>query len=277
MEGVARPDGVPLVGVLAPSPMGLRLEAWSTCGEKETDVGATRAVMVGTYMGTEATAGLGGVAGGDTRGGGGDIGGVWVMGVTTFIGLWGLGRTKGGGALTVGEEGRVELIFGVSAPADGNVGFVVGLEGREGGGVGLTTILVGDEAGSGKAAGEAAYFGEVEVVVMVETGILGALFWTGLSRGTVTEEVTGGSGGAGTVFTTATAGGAPPAVKTHIQSPVQDYTQLSAVIHTLTECNIPVESRLTGAEQLLYGPCPALLTQVTRNLNTPPCGRSVTL
>lgn len=111
MEGVARPDGVPPVGALVPSPVGLRLEAWSTCGEKETGVGVTRAVMVvvGTYVGTEANAGLVGVDGGVTRMGGGDTGGVWVIGDTTFIGLWGLGRTKGGGALTVGEEGREEL------------------------------------------------------------------------------------------------------------------------------------------------------------------------
>ena len=78
VEGVLRPDGVPLLGVLGPSPMGLRLEAWSTCGEKETGVGVTRAVTVevGTYVGTEATAGLVGVDGGVTRGGGGDMGGV---------------------------------------------------------------------------------------------------------------------------------------------------------------------------------------------------------
>lgn len=84
-----RPDGVPLVGVLAPSPMGLRLEAWSTCGEKDTGVGATRAVavVVGTYVGTEATAGLVGIDGEVTRGGGGDTGGVCVIGDTTFTGL----------------------------------------------------------------------------------------------------------------------------------------------------------------------------------------------
>ncbi len=84
-----RPDGVALVGVLAPSPMGLRLEVWSTCGEKEMEVGGTRAVtvVVGTYVGTEATAGLVGVDGGVTRGGGGDIGGVCVIGDTTFTGL----------------------------------------------------------------------------------------------------------------------------------------------------------------------------------------------
>lgn len=78
MDGVERPDGVPLVGVLVPSPMGLRLEACSTCGQKEMGVGATRAVtvVVGTYVGTEATAGLVGVDGGVTRVGGGDIG--WV-------------------------------------------------------------------------------------------------------------------------------------------------------------------------------------------------------
>lgn len=111
MDGVARLDGVPLVGVLAPSPMGLRLDVWSTWGIKETGVGATRAVMValGTYVGTEAAAGFAGVEDGATSGGG-DTGGVWVIGVTTFTGLWGLGRTKGGGAFTVGEEGRLELI-----------------------------------------------------------------------------------------------------------------------------------------------------------------------
>jgi len=85
--------------------MGLRLEDWSTCGQKGTGVGVTRAVavVVGAYVGTEATAGLNGV--GVTRGGGGDMGGFWVIGDTTFTGLWGLGRTKGGGALTAGEEG----------------------------------------------------------------------------------------------------------------------------------------------------------------------------
>lgn len=73
VEGVERPDGV-----LAPSPIGLRLDAWSTWGLKETGVGATRAVtvLVGMYVGTEATAGLVGVDGGVTRGGGGDTGGV---------------------------------------------------------------------------------------------------------------------------------------------------------------------------------------------------------
>lgn len=116
---------------------------------------------------------------------------------------------------------------------------VPGLEGREGGGVGVTTGL----GAVGGGAGEVVSF----VEVMVETVILGALFWAGLSEGTVTEEVT--TGGAGAVFTIATTGEAPPAV----------------------------ESRLTGAEQLLYGPCPALFTQVTRNLKVPPGGSSVTL
>lgn len=257
MEGVARPDGVPLLGILAPSPMGLRLEAWSTCGEKETGVGVTRAVtvVVGTYVGTEATAGLVGVDGGVTRGGGGDIGGVWVMGETMFIGLWGLGKTKGGGALTVGEEGREEF------SVDGGGGFVVGLEGREGGGMGVTSVL--DES-----------FGEVEVEVMVETVTLGALFWTGLSGGTVIEEVTGG---AGTVFTTATAGEAPPALKIETTNNDLSVLKLCAVIYILTEYKVPVESRLTGAEQLLCGPCPALLTQATLNLKVAPGGRSVTL
>lgn len=123
------------------------------------------------------------------------------MGDTTFIGLCGLGRTKGGGGLTVGEEGRVELSFGASSavvPVGDDGRFVVGLEGREDGGVGID----GDVGGRGNAAeGEA---GEVEVV------ILGALFWTGLSGGTFIGEVTAGSGGAGTVFTTATEGEAPP-------------------------------------------------------------------
>lgn len=41
VEGVARPDGVPLVGVVAPLPRGLKLEVWSTWGEKTTGVGAT--------------------------------------------------------------------------------------------------------------------------------------------------------------------------------------------------------------------------------------------
>lgn len=177
-----------LEGALAPSAMGLRLELWRTCGEKETGVGATRAVtvVVGTYVGTEAAAGLVGVSGGVTRAGGGDAAGVWVIGDTTFTGLWGLGTTKGGGALTA------EVTFGASSAEDG--------------GVGAASILDG-----GEAAG--ASFGEVEAEVMVVTGILGALFWTGRSGGTVTEEVTTGSGGAGTVFTTATPGGAPPPVK----------------------------------------------------------------
>lgn len=55
----------------------------------------------------------------------------------------------------------------------------------------MTTVLDGDVRG-GKAAREAASFGEVEV--MVETDVLGALFWTSLGGGTVTEEVTAGSG-----------------------------------------------------------------------------------
>lgn len=196
MEGVARPDGVLLEGVLAPSAMGLRLELWRTCGEKETAVGATRAVTVvaGTYVGTEAAAGLVGVDGGVTRAGGGDAAGVWVIGDTTFTGLWGLGVTKGGGALTAGEEGRAEVTFGASSAEDG--------------GMGAAPILDG-----GEAAGGGASFGEAEVEVMEVTGILGALFWAGRSGGTVTEEVTTGSDGAGTVFTTATAGGAPPPVK----------------------------------------------------------------
>lgn len=195
-----RPDGVPLVGVLAPSPKGLRLEAWSTWGVKVTGVGATRAVTVGagTYVGTQATAGLVGVNGGETRGGGGDMGGVWVIGDTTFTGLWGLGRTKGGGALTMGGEGRAGLVF--DAPANSNGGFVVELEGGEDGGLGVISIL---ESDAGGAAEGAASFKEVEVIV--ETVTLRG-FWAGLSGGT-------GSGGAWAVFTTGTAGEAPPPAK----------------------------------------------------------------
>lgn len=84
-----RPDGVPLAGVLAPSPMGLKLEVCSTCGVKDTGVGATRAVAVimGTYVGTEATVGFVGVEGGVTTEGGGNTAAVCVIGVTTFTGL----------------------------------------------------------------------------------------------------------------------------------------------------------------------------------------------
>lgn len=56
------------------------------------------------------------------------------MGDTTFTGLWGLGRTKGGGALVVGGEGREELVFcGASAvaPTDASGGFAVGVKGGE--------------------------------------------------------------------------------------------------------------------------------------------------
>lgn len=49
-----------------------------------------------------------GVTGRVTRGVG-DSGGVWVMGVTTLTGLCILGRTRGGGALTVSEDGSAEL------------------------------------------------------------------------------------------------------------------------------------------------------------------------
>lgn len=46
MEGVACPNGTPLVVVVTPSAKGLRLELGSTCGEKMTGVGATQAVAV---------------------------------------------------------------------------------------------------------------------------------------------------------------------------------------------------------------------------------------
>lgn len=89
VEGVACPDGVPRAGVLAPSPMGLKLEVCSTCGVKDTGAGATRAVAVimGTYVGTEAKVGFVGVEGRVTSEGGGDTAAVCVIGVTTFTGL----------------------------------------------------------------------------------------------------------------------------------------------------------------------------------------------
>lgn len=100
VEGVDRPDGVPLLrGVATPSAKGLRLEACSTSGLKVTGTGAEVTVATATAA-TAAAAGLVGVASGDTRGGG-----AWVMGDTTLTGLWGLGSTKGGGALMAGLEG----------------------------------------------------------------------------------------------------------------------------------------------------------------------------
>lgn len=130
-EGVARPDGVPLVGVEAPSPKGLRLEACSTCGVKETGAGAE--VTVATEAATTA-AGLVGVTGGDTRGGG-----AWVIGDTTLTGLCGLGTTNGGGALMAAVEGSEEevVVFCrgsfVTRAAGGDGGLVdVGLEFCEG-------------------------------------------------------------------------------------------------------------------------------------------------
>lgn len=130
VEGVARPDGGPLVGVAAPSAKGLRLEACSTCGVKETGTGAEVTVATATAA-TAAAAGLVGVAGGDTRGGG-----AWVMGDTTLTGLWGLGSTKGGGALMAGAEGweaeeeEEGVVFGrgsfVKGAAGGDGGLAVG-------------------------------------------------------------------------------------------------------------------------------------------------------
>lgn len=133
------------------------------------------------------------------------------MGITTLTGLWGLGRTKGGGVLTVGEEGRTELNFSVAVPADGKGGFAEGLEGWECGGVGVTAIL-------GERDGE-------EVEVVMETVVLGALFWTGLSGGTVIEEVTIGSV---TVLTMATTGVAPPPVGT-IQYEAHSFTLRTSI------------------------------------------------
>lgn len=142
MEGVTRPDGGLLASVPAPSPKGLRLDVWSTCGVKTTGVGATRAVtvtvaLVGAFVGADATAGLVGVDGGVTRGGGWDTGGVWVIGDTTLTGLCGFGTTKGGGALTVDEVGREALVFGASSVVEGNCGFGGELEGGDDEGVGV--------------------------------------------------------------------------------------------------------------------------------------------
>lgn len=99
VEGVVRPDGVPLVGVATASAKGLRLEACSTCGVKETGAGAKVTFVTATEAATTAD-GLVGMTGGDTGGGG-----ACVIGDTTLIGLWGLGSTKGGGALMAGVEG----------------------------------------------------------------------------------------------------------------------------------------------------------------------------
>lgn len=141
-------------------------------------------------------------------------------------------------------------------------GDIVGGPGaREGGEVAGTDIL--------DVAGEDVCFEELEVMGAV---ILGALSSAVLSGGTVTEVVVTGSGGAETVFTTATVGGAPTAVMRDKQIKCSH-----AVIRDRISCTIPVESRLTGAEELLCGPCPALLQQETRNLKLLPRGRSVTL
>lgn len=115
-------------------------------------------------MGTDATTGFVGVAGGVTRGGG-----AWVIGVTTFMGLWGLVETKDGDALIVAEGGGALLCFSSG----------VVLPGRGGGAV----------RGSEVRAEEAE---DKEVILTSGLGF------------------SSGSGGAGTVFTTATAGEAPP-------------------------------------------------------------------
>lgn len=52
------------------------------------------------------TAGFTGVEGRVTRGVG-----VWVIGVTTFTGLWVLGRVKDGDVFTVGDKGSGVLSF----------------------------------------------------------------------------------------------------------------------------------------------------------------------
>lgn len=108
-----------------------------------------------------------GVEGGLTRGVG-----VWVIGVTTFIGLWGLNKMKDGEALTVLEEGRALLCFSSGVMlADGDGGPVEGSEVRPDGGG-----------------------GDVEKAEVSLTSGLG---------------FSAGSGGVGTIFTTATAGEAP--------------------------------------------------------------------
>lgn len=215
-------------------------------------VGVTRAVVVGMYVGTAATAGLVGVEGGVKRGRVGDIGGVWVMGDTTLTGLCGFGRTNGGGGLTVVEEGRLEHFFWIGAPsfespAGGDDGFVSGLEGAEDGGAGVVTSLDdGEAADTGKGAGEAVSLGEVEEE---------ELFWTGLSGGAVREEVTAGSGGVGTVCTTITAGEAPSTVNTKTERRMKQVLPHIWVDLEHNPCHaLPFESKLTGAEQLLCGP-----------------------
>lgn len=203
-----------------------------------TGVGATQAVT-GTYVGT---AGLVGVEGGVTTGGGGNTGGVWVIGDTTLIGLCGLGVTRGGGILTGGEEEDL----GMSS---------VGLVGADGGG--------GETSSLSDRGGGAAFGGEI-----VERTVLGGI-WTGLSGGT-------GSGRTGTVFATAVAGGAPPPEKKkHSHGFRQQPQRQVAHFHPAPE--VPAGPRLTGPEEWLGGPRPALLVQVTRNLKVPPGGRSVTL
>lgn len=202
-------------------------------------------LLVGMYVGTEASAGLVGVEGGVTIVGQADmaVGGVCVMGVTTLTGLCVFEMTNGevltvtgGGCWSIsgGEEWGTDV--GLDGPEDR--GTDVGLDGPEDGGVGGTAGL----CTRGMVGGDV-------LVVMVVTVIFGVLFWAGLSGEIVTEEVPMGSGATGTVCTTATEGGGSPAV----------------------------EPRTTAAEQLLYGPFPALLTQATRNLKAPLWDRSVTL
>lgn len=56
---------------------------------------------------------------------------------------------------------------------------------------------------------------------------------------------------------------------------VSESNQQQQVGHVHPE--VPAGPRLTGPEEWLGGPCPALLVQVTRKLKVPPGGRSVTL
>lgn len=68
-------------------------------------------VVAGTYIGTEEM-GLPRVGGGETNGGG-DNGGVCVIGGTTLIGVCGLGRTTGGDDLDeIGIMGADEVVAG---------------------------------------------------------------------------------------------------------------------------------------------------------------------
>lgn len=141
------------------------------------------------------------------------MGGVWVMGGTTLTGLWGLGRTKGGG-LTTGGEGRVRGVVGVTRCSVGGV-VMAGLAGAEG--------VEGERAvvGAGKVRDVCVREGEEGETV--DTVLPGGCITAGLTFGiTVTKVVAAGAGWEGgeeIVFTMATAGeDTPTAKQTHLSS-----------------------------------------------------------